>query len=149
MNQIWDHKEWIIWQGDKAVLDATRGDCGSCRACCITLFIADDGSGFTKPSHRACGNLCNDGCGIYAKRPKTCSSFRCVWLKSQDGNRAMPPELRPDRCGAILTDHDDGPIRIHVDQTHPRSVVLERFIADREAEGDQFEQVTFYYGETT
>lgn len=147
MHDIWNHKEWIIWQGEKAVLDGTRGGCGSCRACCITLYIADEGDGFTKPSHRACHNLCNAGCRIYDARPRTCSSFRCVWLKSQGGNRAMDPELRPDRCGAILTDHDEGATRVHVDPSYPKSAALQAFITAREAEGEAFAPVTHYYGE--
>lgn len=143
----WDWNAWVIWQGEKAMLDATRPGCGACRACCITLYIADVGDGFTKPSHRACGHLCNAGCGIYENRPRTCSAFECVWLKSQRGNRAMPPELRPDRCGAILTDHDEGATRVHVDPSYPKSAALQAFITAREAEGEAFAPVTHYYGE--
>lgn len=147
MHDIWNHKTWIIWQGEKAVIDGTRGECGACRACCITPFIADEGDGFTKPSHRACANLCNNGCAIYDKRPKVCARFRCLWLRSQDGNRPWPAELRPDRCGAVAT-WEDETIKLHVDQSYPKSAALEKFVAERSAEGERFEQVTHYHGET-
>lgn len=149
MHRIWDHKEWIVWQGDKAVIDGTRGGCGSCRACCITLFIADEGDGFSKPSHRACHNLCNDGCKINDTKPAACSRFKCLWLRSQDGNRAMAPELRPDRCGVILTRDPDDTIRPHVDQSYPKSDAMQAFINERTAEGERFNVVTHYDGEAS
>ncbi len=149
MTDIWGHKEWIVWKGDQAVLDATRPGCGACRACCITLYIAPDENGFTKPSHTPCQNLCNDGCGVNATKPALCARFKCLWLDSQDGNRAMAPELRPDRCGVILTRDPDDTIRPHIDQSYPKSEAMQAFISAREAEGERFETVTHYTGEPT
>lgn len=144
----WDRSAAIVAMADKEI-DGHFADtpCGTCRACCITLYIADEGDGFTKPSHSACSKLCADGCSLYRTRPATCVRFECVWLKSQRGNRAMPAELRPDRCGAILTDHDEGPTRVHVDPLKARSPALAQFIAERAAEGESFQEVTHYYGE--
>lgn len=145
----WDRSAAIVALAEAEIDKAFEDNpCGTCRACCITLFIADEGDGFTKPSNTACDKLCADGCGIYHQRPRTCRAFKCVWLRSQGGNRPMPAELRPDRCGAILTDHDEGATRVHADPVKPRSQALERFIAERAAEGDSFEEVTHYYGET-
>jgi len=149
MTDIWGHKEWIVWQGEKQVLDAdkSREPCGSCRSCCITLFVADEGDGFTKPSHKPCHNLCNEGCAVYKDRPRTCKAFECVWAKSQKGNRAMAAELRPDRCGVILTDHEDGPVRVHQSRAYPKSDAMQAFIVERTNEGEQFQDVTHYIGE--
>jgi hypothetical protein len=147
MTDIWNHKEWIIWKGEQAILDATRGGCGSCRACCITLFVADEGDGFTKPSHKPCHNLCNDGCSINASKPAVCGRFECMWLQSQSGNRPMSPELRPDRCGAILT-REGETIKVHVDQVYPKSDSLQAFIDARRSEGETFDLVSHYHGES-
>lgn len=138
---------WVVWKGEAAILDGTRGGCGSCRACCITLFVADEGDGFTKPSHQACHHLCNAGCGVYEKRPRTCRAFKCLWLSSQDGNRPMAPELRPDRCGVILTRDEDDTVRLHVDQHYPKSEAMQAFVSEREKEGERFAPVKFYFGE--
>jgi hypothetical protein len=149
MAQIWDHKEWIVWQGEKAVLDATRGHCGSCRACCITPPVFDEGDGFSKPSHRSCHNLCNNGCKIQDSKPRACRDFICLWRASQDGNRPMPPEIRPDRCGTMMTCDPDDTVRLHIDKNYPKSEALQAFIIERENEGERFEPVRFYFGEQT
>src|SRR4030095_7852042 len=77
--------------------------CGECTACCFTLYIKD--GPFRKPSGQPCQNCVSGfGCKLYQARPSVCRSFECGWLKSQDRNDRMAPELRPDRCGAIFTE---------------------------------------------
>jgi hypothetical protein len=149
MTDIWNHKEWIIWKGEQAVLDADpeRQPCGSCRACCITPFVADEGDGFTKPSHKPCHNLCNAGCSINASKPAVCGRFECMWLQSQSGNRPMSPELRPDRCGVMLT-HEEDTTKIHIDRSYSKSAAMQAFVAARESEGERFDTVTHYFGES-
>lgn len=68
--------------------------CGDCHACCVLLPIAVLG----KPAGRACRKLAPDGCAIYTGRPSPCRSFQCGWLAE-----AWPDDLRPDRCGVMVT----------------------------------------------
>lgn len=75
--------------------------CGGCKACCKTLFINEDG--FLKASNTLCKHAQGVGCGIYKKRPAPCRNFKCNWLKSQGTEQEMPLELRPDKCGVIMT----------------------------------------------
>ena len=74
--------------------------CGPCVMCCTALEITELG----KPAGPACVNcVSGGGCAIYAKRPQVCRDFECLWLTS----RELPPNMRPDRIGAILMEDDD------------------------------------------
>lgn len=140
----------VIIETATAHLEAQQpSKCGACRICCITPYVAKDRDGFTKPSHTPCHNLCAAGCKRYKTRPVTCATFECLWLKSQSGNRPMAPELRPDRAGAMLTDLDAGPIRVHVTKGKKVSHPLSQWIEAMKQEGDDFLTVTHYYGEGT
>lgn len=47
-----------------------------------------------------CAHCTVQGCAIYDERPeKPCRVFRCAWL---GGGEAIPEDMRPDRCGAII-----------------------------------------------
>lgn len=143
----WGRGAEVVERATAELEQSQPSACGSCRQCCKVLFVADEGDGFTKPSQSWCRHICGAGCGIYETRPRTCRAFECVWLRSQRGNRAMPAELRPDRCGAILTDHDEGAVRVHVDPDKPRSSALRQFLEQRAGEGESFEEATRYHGE--
>ena len=46
----------------------------------------------------ACAALApGGGCGIYARRPRICRAYRCLWLQGK-----LDVEDRPDRLGAVL-----------------------------------------------
>jgi len=75
--------------------------CGDCCACCVLLPIGVLG----KEAGRPCRKLGPDPtwankccCTIYPARPEPCRSFRCGWLAE-----GWDPDLRPDRCGVMLT----------------------------------------------
>jgi hypothetical protein len=61
------------------------------------------------PSFTGCPHLSTvldakgPGCGIYAERPYSCRSWRCMWLQSEP----WPEELRPDRCGVVVDENLD------------------------------------------
>ena len=74
--------------------------CGPCTMCCKVLEIDH----FAKPAGDWCAHCVKTGgCGIYAARPHVCREFECIWM----GDRALGPQLRPDRSGTILIDCDE------------------------------------------
>lgn len=123
--------------------------CGECKACCTTLYINEDG--LKKASHTPCQNLCGDGCSLYWKRPKPCKAFACKWLQSQKSDAPMAAELRPDRCGVILT-HDTSAyigetpdaelIEAHYDRGREPSSAVVEWMRDK-----KIKTVTHYWGE--
>ncbi|MFC1719853.1 hypothetical protein ACFL00_01770 [Pseudomonadota bacterium] len=49
---------------------------------------------------KPCAHCTAQGCGIYETRPEIpCRKFKCAWLAEGD---AIPENMRPDRCGAIV-----------------------------------------------
>ncbi len=146
----WDMIPAVIHKTEKHVLAqlAPKNPCGECRQCCTTLYIANEGDGFSKPSHQACHNCSADlGCKVHWNRPKVCRAFECKWLKSQSLNDVMPPELRPDRCGVIFTDDSDGDpetFECHIDHM---TEVAQAFIDAEQAIGRKAKLVMFYHGE--
>ncbi len=74
--------------------------CGPCVMCCTALEIAE----LNKPAGPACPNcILSGGCKIYASRPPVCRAFECLWLMRRD----LPPNMRPDRIGALLMEDDE------------------------------------------
>jgi hypothetical protein len=77
--------------------------CGTCTACCKVFAIEDS------PVHKPAGQWCEHcavgkGCTIYETRPKTCSTFECLWLQSQSyPGMEMPEKLRPDKCKVVFS----------------------------------------------
>lgn len=65
------------------------------------------------------------GCLIYDKpeKPEACTSFRCIWLVSQDRRpeERMIYGLRPDRSKIMMHDarNGDNTLYVHVDPAHP------------------------------
>lgn len=134
---------------------APKDDCGECRACCITPYIDKGFRDAPKASHTPC-EWCDKevGCLVHFNRPKACRSFECLWLKSQQSNRIMPPEMRPDRCGVILSGPEQGDpewlIYAHPSAHDPEAMQRDPFAAaarDIEDDGTRIVTVTRYHGE--
>jgi Fe-S-cluster containining protein len=73
-------------------------ECGECTACCVALPNRE----LNKPGFSPCVHLTEAGCGIYAQRPYTCRTFRCVWL---DG--FLSTDHRPDKFGLVIEHVED------------------------------------------
>jgi len=62
--------------------------CGDCTECCTALGVDElEKDNFTK-----CKHLCKERCGIYHRRPKSCSDFKCCWLAGL-GHKNDRPDL--------------------------------------------------------
>jgi len=78
-------------------------ECGECTACCVDLYIKDDG--FEKPADQACPNMIkNGGCKIYLQRPSVCRDWHCAWRFMEQLN----DEWRPDRIGILVRSDENG-----------------------------------------
>jgi hypothetical protein len=79
--------------------------CGGCTKCCEIVPVAE----INKPAGQQCRfardifHTTGPGCSIYLRRPRSCASWSCLWLKSPN----LPPELRPDRSGIVLDEAMD------------------------------------------
>ncbi len=67
--------------------------CGTCTACCTALGVLE----IEKAPETPCKHQIAGGCGIYARRPKTCREYSCFWRLGM-----MTAERRPDRFGVIF-----------------------------------------------
>ncbi len=67
--------------------------CGECTACCTAVQVHE----LRKLEFTPCQHLCPGGCSIYADRPGSCRTYKCLWLKGYLGE-----EHRPDRWKLIL-----------------------------------------------
>lgn len=69
--------------------------CGSCTLCCKVLGVRE----IDKLSGEWCRHAVSKrGCAIYADRPETCRTFRCLWLDGLTGD-----DDRPDRVHGVLS----------------------------------------------
>jgi len=141
----WNEVPPLIEKVQKHVVStiAPENKCGSCTACCKTLYIKD--GRFEKPS----GALCNHcdvgfGCKLYQGRPKVCKTFKCWWLKSQSRNDKMPKALRPDNCGTIFTENNDPLI---IESHGEPNAVAWGWINSMQAAGYKVRKITHYTGE--
>jgi hypothetical protein len=56
-----------------------------------------------KGAWQACVHLRASACGIYARRPESCRSFACQWLRGVlELDETLDTGLRPDACGVIF-----------------------------------------------
>jgi hypothetical protein len=134
----------------KRYVEESKKTCGCCKQCCKTLYINE--GGLTKPSHTWCTHACAIGCDRYASRPKPCRVFKCLWLKSQETDAPMPFELRPDKCGVVLTSDTSAAIglpvntdliEVHVDRDTPDALKnIAPFLTGRKTK-----LITHYHGE--
>lgn len=77
----------------------TTKQCFPCTACCEGWLSADI-NGVRMSPGTPCIHAQKQGCGIYAKRPKTpCITFSCGWLQEQ---YKLPEHMKPSECGAIV-----------------------------------------------
>lgn len=123
---------------------AQHNPCGPCRQCCKAPFI----NGVMPSAGNWCQKCTTSGCAIYAKRPKPCREFKCLWLRSQTGDQPMAADLRPDKCGAIFTDDttNTDPIlmEVHIDGVMtPRAF---EFINEVQNAGRKAKRITHYFG---
>jgi hypothetical protein len=73
--------------------EASR-ECGSCSLCCRVLRVDEIG----KLAGEPCPQLRPEGgCGIYPRRPRICSAYRCLWLRG-----GLEEADRPDHLGAVV-----------------------------------------------
>lgn len=144
----WDDVPALIERVQKHVVRslAPTNHCGECTLCCFISFVSEDG--FRKPSHSDCPH-CSEkfGCKAYQQRPNVCRSFECIWLKSQSRNDVMPPELRPDRCGAFFAEdtQTNDPLLIEV-HGEPNEAARQ-YIGEMERLGYKAKKITRYVGE--
>jgi len=79
--------------------------------------------GYTKPkpNNEWCSHVCKGkGCSAYDIRPPVCSEFECLWLHTQNTDAPLPLDMRPDKCGVILTSGTiDTVISVMVDPQRP------------------------------
>lgn len=74
--------------------------CGHCRECCSIMSV---GEWLGKPSHTPCNHLCSTGCAIYANKPRSCTEWRCGWLR---GDLSGDEQRRPDKLGVLFDTAD-------------------------------------------
>ena len=69
--------------------------CGGCDLCCRLYDIEE----LAKPAHTMCVHARPEGgCGIHGVHPKTCQTFECLWLASDD----LDGLWRPSTAGFVL-----------------------------------------------
>ena len=73
--------------------------CGSCSLCCKLFEVGE----LIKPRDTWCRHVVfGKGCGIHPDWPKTCNDFFCLWRDERIA-AALPDDVRPDKCGVVLT----------------------------------------------
>lgn len=106
--------------------------CGNCRMCCKLLAVNE----IEKPAGQWCSHACaGKGCAIYAERPQPCIDYECMWLHFEKTGPAMPAAFRPDRCGIVLDNNEDGTaVVMRADVNKARVLhdsLLRRFVEER------------------
>lgn len=105
--------------------------CGTCQACCGPIFKIEG----LKTETESCPHLAPKGCGIYSTRPDPCREFRCLWHYGM-----MRGELRPDRCGIIVTLTEPNAPYIHPDAGQALVIREVRPNASKTGEGSWYIQ---------
>lgn len=75
--------------------------CAACDLCCTAVGVRE----LDKPPAVACSHLCGApgaSCGVYARRPRTCREFYCLWRVLRD----VPEEFAPKDCGFVISLND-------------------------------------------
>ena len=103
----------------------TRRSCGDCSACCSIMPIGE----LNKGSHQRCQFLTDNklGCSIYAKRPRSCREWACIWAYLPHDT---PHGLKRPDLGGYLIDMLPDTIVLQLDSGELiRSVVCQIWLA--------------------
>ncbi len=142
----WNMIPYVIERAKKQVLKETLTDnpCGGCNVCCFLTYIP----AINKPSRTMCRECIPGlGCGSYKVRPLECSTFKCDWLRSQEGPDPMAKELRPDRSGVMFTpDSTNGENDLFEVHVMRMTEVAQGYIDTEQAKGRRAKFVDHYYG---
>lgn len=76
-------------------------ECGDCKVCCGG-WLSIDVYGSKVYQGKPCRFVGDRGCSIYKERPDVCVKYKCAWLANTD----VPGWLKPNQCGAILTESE-------------------------------------------
>lgn len=99
-------------------------NCGECTLCCKLMAIEE----LSKPVGVWCEHCkVGSGCGIYADRPPSCQTFRCMWLDQE----VWPDELRPDKSGVLFFIAEERPDQVQAKCDPNRPLAFERGEAKR------------------
>ena len=69
--------------------------CDGCTVCCTVMGLQELG----KPFYAKCVQVVENGCGIYADRPRSCQDFVCSWAAGLLGDSQT---RRPDQTGLLF-----------------------------------------------
>lgn len=143
----WERLPWVIEKATRTVLEATRSEnaCGGCNMCCFLPYIPE----LNKASHSMC-HWCLPGLGCItrSKRPTNCKTFECLWLSSQGSAEPMAQNLRPDRCGVMLTqDTTNGENDLFEVHVHRMTSDAQSYIDAEQSKGRRAKFITYYRGE--
>lgn len=86
------------------------------------LGIGDEFRG--QPMRKPAGVWCEHcqigvGCKVYAERPNVCREFQCIYLQGILHGENLSPDLRPDRCGVVISPTTDGHLAASFDAHKP------------------------------
>jgi hypothetical protein len=108
------------------VIDDTSGyrSCGTCNLCCTVQGVAE----IAKPINVKCSHLNTMGrCGIYATRPESCRTYKCLWLRGY-----LPENMKPVKSRAVVEHNETGDMLVMrvlpEDRRHIRRGILRDFI---------------------
>jgi hypothetical protein len=80
---------------DAAARTSALRQCGGCQECCEQLGVIE----LAKPHQTRCVHERDHKCDVYDLRPISCRNFVCCWLLGTVADE----ELRPDRCGVVIS----------------------------------------------
>ena len=115
--------------------------CGSCTICCRFFAVAE----IAKPAQHWCVHCSAAGCGIHATRPQACRNFECFWLMDE----SFPEDLRPDRCGIVVSFNGDerDSVLVHLEPERPDALAEKTGAELLAALADAFARVIIICGE--
>lgn len=113
------------------LVSPTASLCGECSLCCTVMSVGDMPEGDeTKPPNQTCKYVQKNstgcmGCSIYAKKPNSCTEYKCLWLALREAfqdDQSAPDEMRPDRCHAVMNPlAGDSGITVWLEPGHPNA----------------------------
>jgi hypothetical protein len=103
--------------------------CGECTVCCTTMRVDSIGKATGEP----CKALRTDGCAIYAKRPKECKTFQCIWSLGK-----LPDDHRPDLLGILFHNLGESNLRREIYKRFNATVYVARELVPGAFEQNEF-----------